>query len=301
MSSGEVEFSVPNAGKPCKTWYQVIGDLQSKSRPLVALHGGPGASHEYLITLSTLNRSYDIPVILYDQLGNGKSTHLPEKAGDVAFWTVDLFLRELDNLLSHLGINGDYDLLGHSWGGMLAACHAVRQPSGLKRLIIASSPASMELWVSAQSVLRSKLDPGIQDILTKHEEAGTTESKEYEDAVEVFYKRFLCTMDPWPESLVATMNSTKEDPTVYLTMNGPNEFYITGSLRTWSVVRDLDRINVPTLLTNGRFDEAQDSTMLPFFQRIPKVKWVTLEKSSHTAHQEEQERYIEVLHQFLTV
>ncbi|KAF9267098.1 proline-specific peptidase [Marasmius fiardii PR-910] len=297
-TSSEIEFSVPNAGKPCKTWYQAFGDL-TKSRPLVALHGGPGASHDYLITLSALSHDHGIPVVLYDQLGNGKSTHLPEKAGDVSFWTVDLFLRELDNVLSHLGIKDDYDLLGHSWGGMLAACHAVRQPSGLKRLIIASSPASMELWVTAQNELRSRLDEGTQNTLTKHEKEGTTQSKEYEDAVEVFYKRFLCSMDPWPESAVATMNSLKADPTVYLTMNGPNEFYITGSLKTWSVIDEIARINVPTLLTNGRSDGAQDSTMLPYFERISKVKWVTLEKSSHMPHLEEEKRFIEVVHRFL--
>ncbi|KAK1232895.1 hypothetical protein PQX77_003963 [Marasmius sp. AFHP31] len=298
MVSGEIDFPVPDAGKPCKTWYNVIGD-RHKSRPLVALHGGPGASHDYLKPLYALSRLHGIPVILYDQLGNGKSTHLPEKAGDTSFWTVDLFLKELDNLLVYLGIQDDYDLLGHSWGGMLAACHAVRQPPGLKRLIIASSPADMGLWVSAQNALRAKLEQATQDIMAKHENEGTTDNKEYEEAVDVFYKRHLCTLDPWPESVSSTMNWIKEDPTVYLTMNGPNEFYITGSLKTWSIIDQIDRIIVPTLLTNGRFDEAQDSTMLPFFQKIPRVKWVTLEKSGHMPHQEEEARYIEVLYQFL--
>ncbi|KAL0578387.1 hypothetical protein V5O48_003608 [Marasmius crinis-equi] len=299
MVSGEAKFEVPDAGKPCKTWYTVYGD-HTKSRPLVALHGGPGASHDYLNTLSSLKRTHGIPVVLYDQVGNGKSTHLPEKAGDTSFWTVDLFLKELDNLLSHFGIQDDYDLLGHSWGGMLAACHAVRRPAGLKHLIIASSPASMELWVLAQNELRTKLDPRVQEILTKHEEAGTTKSKEYEDAVDVFYKRHLCTMDPWPETVSTSMGWINKDSTVYLTMNGPNEFYITGSLKTWTVIDQLDRIVVPTLLTNGRYDEAQPSTMTPFFQKIPKVKWVTLENSSHMPHQEETERFIEIVGQFLT-
>ena len=60
-------------------------------------------------------------VVHYDQLGNGRSTHLREKGAD--FWTPALFLDELDNLLAHLGIASAYHLLGQSWGGMLAAEH----------------------------------------------------------------------------------------------------------------------------------------------------------------------------------
>ena len=63
------------------------------------------------------------PVVHHDQLGNGNSTHLARSGAD--FWTVDLFLDELDNLLDKLGIASAYHLLGQSWGGMLAAEHAV--------------------------------------------------------------------------------------------------------------------------------------------------------------------------------
>ena len=76
--------------------------------------GGPGVNHSYLLILSDLTKAHGIPLVLYDQLGNGLSTHLPEKMGDVGFWTEGLFLDELDNLLKHLGIQDDYDLLGHS-------------------------------------------------------------------------------------------------------------------------------------------------------------------------------------------
>ena len=92
-------------------------------------------------------------VIHYDQIGNGKSTHLPDKGGD--FWTVDFFLGELDALLAHLGVAGRYALLGQSWGGMLSAEHAVRRPAGLKALILANSLASMALWIEGALQLRA--------------------------------------------------------------------------------------------------------------------------------------------------
>ena len=215
---GEVEFSVSGAGKPCKTWYKVVGDLKSGVRPLVNLHGGPGFTHDYLLSVTDLTSLHDIPTIFYDQIGNGRSTHLPEKNGDTSFWTVDLFLAELDNLLAHLGIQDNYDILGQSWGGMLGACHAIRQPKGLNHLIIADSPASMKLWLDAQNLLRTKLPKDVQDTLTRHEKEGTTDSKEYEDAVHVFYQRHLCILDPWPQELLAGLEWLKKDDTVYMTM-----------------------------------------------------------------------------------
>ncbi|KAK7435528.1 hypothetical protein VKT23_019650 [Stygiomarasmius scandens] len=96
------------------------------------------------------------------------------------------------------------------------------------------------------------------------------------------------------------MEKMEQDSTVYLTMNGPSEFFITGSLKDWSILDELHLISVPTLLTNGRKDEAQDSTVMPFFKGIPKVKWVTFEKSSHTPHLEETDRFLQVVENFLS-
>lgn len=216
-SQGEIDFNPPSAGKPCKTWYTIFGDLKSGARPLICLHGGPGVPHNYLLPLKKLAQTRGIPVIFYDQLGCGKSTHLQEKNGDGTFWTVNLFLSELDNLLSNLGIK-DYDLLGQSWGGMLGACHAIRQPKGLHKLIISNSPASMELWVQAADKLREQLPKEIQDTLLKHEKDGTTDSEEYEKAMEGYYDLHVCRVKPTPEDLAASFALLKEDSTVYLTM-----------------------------------------------------------------------------------
>lgn len=158
---GTVEFKVDGVDAPCKTWYKVFGDLKSR-RPLVALHGGPGIAHNYLLSLADLVGTHAIPVVLYDQLGNGNSTHLPDKMGDTAFWTEKLFIAQLEGLLDHLGIQDDFDLLGHSWGGMLGARFATTHPPGLKNLIISDSPASMKLWVEAAKKLRAQLPQDVQ-------------------------------------------------------------------------------------------------------------------------------------------
>ena len=220
ITEGEIPFDVPSANKPCKTWYKSIGNLSdSKHPPLIIIHGGPGACHDYLLPLQDLaHPPHNRPVIFYDQLGSGNSTHLREKHGDTSFWTVTLFRDELANLIDTLGLRDrGFDLLGHSWGGMLTAYYASERPRGLRRAVVSNSPASLESWVGAANRLRRDM-PETDRVLKRHEDAGTTESEEYEEAVEVFYSRHVCRMQPWPEEMRMCMKRLKEDPTTYLTM-----------------------------------------------------------------------------------
>jgi L-proline amide hydrolase len=224
---GEAELYIPSAGKPCKTWYQVHGDLKSGRTPLVTLHGGPGAAHNHLRPLAELSVLNGTPVIFYDQVGCGKSTHLREKMGDKSFWTVDIFMDELDNLLRHLRIEDRFDLLGQSWGGMLGAeWVAKRQPKGLRKLVIMDSPASIELWVKSANRLRAELPEDVQEALTRNETAGTTNSEEYENAVKVFLGRHYCRIEPKPKDLQDSSAAVVEDPTVYHTMYAIYHCYI---------------------------------------------------------------------------
>ncbi|KAF8573444.1 proline iminopeptidase [Ramaria rubella] len=302
VTEGYAEYVVPAAAKRCQTWYKIIGDLKARThRPLLVLHGGPGMVHNYLLAYADLASLYSIPVVFYDQLGNGNSTHLQEKAGDGTFWTEQLFMDELDNLIRHLGIEDDYDILGHSWGGMLAAMHTVKQPKGLHRLILQSSPASMELWDEAQGDLRAKLPTDVQETLTKHEAEGTTDSAEYKAAIGQFYARHACKLDPLPEDLLAMFAWAEKDPTVLLTMYGPDEFHTLGTLKHWTIMDESHKITVPTLLMNGRDDTAQDKVLEPYFRTIARVRWVQFAQSSHTAHMEERDRVMRIVGDFLTL
>jgi L-proline amide hydrolase len=233
----------------------------------------------------------------YDQLGCGNSTHLPD--ADPSYWTVELFLAELDNLVTLLGIADNYHLLGQSWGGMLAAEHAVRRPAGLRRLVIANSPASMPLWLEAAASLRAGLPPVIDQTLRSHEEAGTTDSPEYEAAMTTFYDRHVCRVVPNPPEVRAAFAALEEDPTVYHTMNGPSEFHVVGSLRDWSIVDRLANIDVPTLVISGVYDEAAPVTVIPYAKLIPDVRWEVFEYSSHMPHVEEHSLYVSMVESFL--
>jgi L-proline amide hydrolase len=279
-----------------QTWYRVTGDLQSGKAPLVVLHGGPGCTHDYVDSLAGIAAT-GRAVVHYDQLGNGGSTHLPDKGAE--FWTVELFLAELSSLTRHLGIDGGYHVFGQSWGGMLGAEHAVTRPQGLRSLVIANSPASMELWVKEANRLREDLPPEIQATLLAHEAAGTTSTQAYKDAVRVFYDRHVCRVNPWPAEVERTFAALEADPTVYLTMNGPSEFHVIGTIRAWSIIDRLDRIEVPVLLISGRYDEATPATVQPYADRIRDVRWQIFEHSSHMPHVEETEACLKLVGDFL--
>ena len=279
-----------------QTWYQVTGDLDSGRTPLVALHGGPGAAHNCLRQMEGLAEN-GWPVVLYDQLGCGRSTHLPDAPQD--FWMVELFLEELDALLTHLGIASNYHVYGQSWGGMLAAEHAVRRPEGLKSLILSNSLASSDLWAQGANRLRAQLPAATLESLERHEAAETLNDPEYVAAVEEYYARHVCRV-PLPDFVKESFDQLAEDPTVYGTMWGPNEFAPVGSLKTWSIVDRLSAINVPTLVISGEFDEATSECQQPFVERIADVQQAIVVGGSHLSMVEHPEAYFTFVREFLS-
>jgi L-proline amide hydrolase len=279
-----------------QTWYRICGDLRSGQTPLVVAHGGPGCTHDYVDAFRDIAET-GRAVIHYDQLGNGRSTHLPHKPAD--FWQVSLFLDELNNLLQHLGIADNYALLGQSWGGMLTAEHAVLRPTGLKAAVIANSPTSMALWLQAAARLRAALPPDVQNSLLEHEAAGTLTSDAYRAASQVFYQRHVCRLVPWPAEVQRTFDAMDADPTVYHAMNGPTEFHVIGSMKDWSIIDRLHAIAVPTLLISGRYDEAAPEVVQPFADHIPENEWVIFESSSHMPHVEERTACMKTVNDFL--
>lgn len=279
-----------------ETWYRVSGDLGSGKLPVVILHGGPGVAHNYVDAYKLLARD-GRAVIHYDQLGCGNSTLLPEKGAD--FWTPQLFIDELENLVDHLGIRSGFHVLGQSWGGMLGSEYAVLQPDGLASLTIANSPASMKLWVEEANRLRADLPQDVQDTLIRHETAGTTDHADYQAATMVFYERHVCRVVPFPPEVTASFEQAARNPTVYTLMNGPNEFHVIGTLKTWSVIDRLPSIDVPTLIISGRYDEATSATVQPFKDGIKGARWEIFEQSSHMPHVEEQEDCMRIVGDFL--
>ena len=274
----------------------MTGDLGSGKAPIFILHGGPGAAHNYVDSYKLLAND-GRAVVHYDQLGCGNSTLLPQKAAE--FWTPQLFVDELENLVEHLGQRAGFHVLGQSWGGMLGAEYGVRRPGGLKSLTIANSPASMALWTSEAMRQRSQLPHHIQEALNTHEATQSYDHPEYQAATLWVYERHVCRVVPFPPEVTQSFDQVTRNPTVYHTMNGPNEFFVVGTLKNWDITSELHKIDTPTLILSGRHDEATPACVQPFKDNIKGATWVIFEASSHMPHVEEKHFCMGVVGGFL--
>jgi proline-specific peptidase len=250
-------------------------------------------AHDYLETLEAIAGT-GRRVIFYDQLGCGNSDH----PHNPSLWNVELFVEEVGAIRQSLGLEYIH-LLGQSWGGFLAQEYMLTKPPGVKSLTLANSAAGTERWIAEANRLRIELPAEVQQVLRKHEDAGTTDDPAYVSATDVYYRRHLCRLVPWPDCLNRTLERLGQDPEVYNTMWGPSEFYCTGVLRTWNREINLSEINVPTLILSGRFDESTPALNEVLQHGIRNSEWIVFEESSHTPHLEETDQYLLVLADFL--
>jgi L-proline amide hydrolase len=157
----------------------------------------------------------------------------------------------------------------------------------------------MRLWVEGANALRAELTEETRAALDRHEADGTIDDPEYLAATQVFYERHVCRVVPMPQDFVDSERQMEAEPTVYHTMNGVNEFFVTGTLADWSVIDRLDAVAVPTLVVAGEFDEATPSTWAPFVERIPDVRQHVFPGASHCSHLEQPEAFRGVIADFL--
>jgi len=271
-----------------RVWYKIVGS--GNTIPLLVLHGGPGFPHNYLNPLESL--SDERQVIFYDQLGCGNS----DRPEDANLWRTGRFVEELVKVRQALNLE-QVHILGHSWGSMLATDYALTKPEGIASVILASPALSIPRFMEDVGTYRKQLPADVQDVLDRNEEAGTTESEEYEEAVMEFYQIHLCRLDPWPEALEQTFVGAGLQ--VYNTMWGPSEFFMTGNLADYDRTSRVGELVVPTLFTCGRYDEASPGATAWYQSLIPQAKIAIFENSSHTPHLEEMELYLQVVREFL--
>lgn len=270
-------------------WYKVVGN--GPGIPVLALHGGPGGTSCGFALLEPLGDQR--PIVRYDQLGTGRSG----RPDDLSLWTVEHFVEELHVLRQELGLD-QMHLLGHSWGGSLAAAYVLEKGTdGIASVILSSPLLSTSLWVDDANIQRSQLPEEVQRTLTEHEKAGTTDSDEYAAASEVYYERHMyagkrpepaaeCKGAPWSQF-------------VYEYMWGPQEFFATGTLIDFDVTDRLHEIDVPVLFMTGQFDEARPETVAGFQKLIPGSQFTVIMDAGHSTLSKKPNEYRMVLENFL--
>ncbi len=274
-----------------RLFYRSAGPSDARAT-ILALHGGPGSSHDYLLPLRDMTRG-GYRVVFFDQLACGRSEIPP----GTDLFTLDHHVEETEGIRTALGL-GRVHLVGSSYGGLLALAYAIKYQQHLRSLVTIGGLADVPFASAEMERLVDTLPPDDAEAIHLHGSRGELSNPDYVRATERFYRTFLCRLRRWPPELVRSLQLGEERP-VYRYMNGPNEFTITGTIRGISLVADLPRIRVPTLVTGGLHDEVTPAVAEQIHAGIPGSRRVTFEKSSHLPFWEEREMFMSVLSSFL--
>lgn len=287
MPSETHEGYIPVTGG--RVWYQVVG--AGDAIPLLVLHGGPGAPHDYLEPLAEL--ANERPVVFYDQLGCGHSD-CPE---DRSLWRIERFVEELDLVRRSLNLKRLH-LFGHSWGTMLATEYCLSHPLGIQSLILASPFLSAPHWRDdVLPRLVALLPKHVQSVLAQHSDPGTLDSTEYQAALDEYNRRYLCRLEPLPEPLQRA--SAAANWQIQYILFGRDEFHMTGPLKDYDRVSRLPEVTVPVLFTCGHYDAFTPEYTAWLCSCVPNAEMVVFGRGAHMAHLEESEHYVQVVRDFL--
>ncbi|ADK83404.1 proline-specific peptidase [Desulfarculus baarsii DSM 2075] len=273
-----------------RVFYRIHGQGKP-GLPLLVVHGGPGANMQYLRPLAAL--ADQRPVIFYDQLGGGDS----DRPDDPALWNTARFVDELDQVRRALGLRRLF-IVGQSWGAMLATQYVLSHgQEGVAGLILSGPLLSAPRWIADQRLLLAQTPPAIRQAVEKAEAAQSYDSPEYQRAMDVYYRRHLCRLDPWPDFLQESF--ARLALPVYLAMWGPSEFTCLGSLKEQDLSPRLGELLMPVLYVCGRFDEARPETVGWFAAQTPQGRLVVIEGASHSHHAERPEQFNQALRDFM--
>jgi proline-specific peptidase len=270
-----------------KVWYKIVGS--GNKTPLLLLHGGPGVPSYYLNPIAELGK--DRPVIFFDQLGCGRS----DKLTDTALMTIPHFVEEVKDLRDSLGLKEFY-LYGQSWGTMLGTDYYLAHPEGIKALILSSSALSIKKWMEDAQKQIATLPDSIQEIIKTNEANKTYDSPDYLRAMKVYYEKYVARKTPWSADIDSAFS---QEGQVYLYMEGPSEFTITGTIKNYDRTPDLGKLKLPVLYIVGDNDEANPETTKYYQSLTPGAKLAVITNGGHLTMQDNPEQHNQVVAAFL--
>jgi len=277
-------------------WTKRIGN--NPKIKLLLLNGGPGATHEYFECMESFLPAEGIEFIYYDQLGTGNS----DNPNDPALWDLHRFVEEIEQVRQALKLDKDnFYLLGHSWGGILAAQYALKYQQNIKGLIISNMMMSApEYDKYAKEVLAKQLDPKVLARIREIEKNKDFENPEYmELLVPNFYSKHILRLDAnlWPDPVNRAFG--KINQSLYVTMQGPSEFGLSGKLEKWDVTKELSKITVPTLSIGAKYDTMNPEHMKWIATQVKNGTYLYCDKGSHMSMYDDQQTYMKGLIKFL--
>ncbi|KRL32754.1 proline iminopeptidase-family hydrolase [Liquorilactobacillus uvarum] len=270
-------------------WTRTEGEGPIK---MLLLHGGPGMTHEYLEPFSKFIKNKPIQIIYYEQLGS----YYSDQPDDASLWNIPRFCEEVEEVRKAWGLENFY-LYGQSWGGMLAMEYATRYGSHLRGLIDSNMVDDMKDYEIYINKLRDSMDSEDVAFMKDKEAKNEIDDPHYEELVMKLYQSCICRLNPWPDAVNRSFDHTNEQ--VYVTLQGPTEFTITGSLKTWSIRDRLQHIKAPTLLLGGEYDSMNPDVIRSMTNRFPNAQSHICPQGSHFSMWDDNKDYFKAIDDFL--
>lgn len=293
IQSGNVKMiAIESMGKQFNVWTKRVGN--NPKVKILLLNGGPGGTHEYFQCFENFLPQEGIEFIYYDQLGCGNS----DNPNDTAYWDLDRFVEEVEQVRKALNLGKEnFYLLGHSWGGILAMQYALKYQDNLKGLIVSNMMSSCPDYDKyAENVLAKQFDPIVLDSVMAIEKRGDFDNPNYMGLLGPnFYEKHILRLPAaeWPDPVNRAF--AKLNKSLYVTMQGPSEFGISGRLENWDVSKQLSSVVVPTLVIGAQHDTMDPEHMKWMSTQFKNGTYLYCEKGSHMAMYDDQETYFKGL------
>ena len=297
VQAGNVKMiAIESMGKKFNVWTKRVGN--NPKVKILLLHGGPGATHDYFQSFENFLPQEGFEFIYYDQLGSGNS----DNPDDTAYWDLDRFVEEVEQVRLALGLNkNNFYLLGHSWGGILAMQYALKYQDNLKGLVVSNMMSSCpDYGKYADNVLAKQFDPVVLDTIMEIEKRGDFDNPNYMGLLGPnFYEKHILRIPAaeWPDPVNRAF--AKINKSLYVTMQGPSEFGISGRLVNWDLSKKLSTIVVPTLVIGAQHDTMDPEHMKWMSTQFKNGSYLYCEKGSHMAMYDDQETYFKGLINYL--
>ena len=297
VQAGNVKMiAIESMGKKFNVWTKRVGN--NPKVKILLLHGGPGATHDYFQSFENFLPQEGFEFIYYDQLGSGNS----DNPDDTAYWDLDRFVEEVEQVRLALGLNkNNFYLLGHSWGGILAMQYALKYQDNLKGLIVSNMMSSCpDYGKYADNVLAKQFNPVVLDTIMEIEKRGDFDNPNYMGLLGPnFYEKHILRIPAaeWPDPVNRAF--AKINKSLYVTMQGPSEFGISGRLVNWDLSKKLSTIVVPTLVIGAQHDTMDPEHMKWMSTQFKNGSYLYCEKGSHMAMYDDQETYFKGLINYL--
>ncbi|CAM3738729.1 proline iminopeptidase-family hydrolase [Aquirufa aurantiipilula] len=270
-----------------KVWTKRFGN--NPKIKILLLHGGPAMTHEYMECFETFFQREGFEFYEYDQLGS----YYSDQPADSTLWNTERFVEEVEQVRKAIGADeSNFYIIGNSWGGILGMEYALKYQKNMKALLVSNMVASApEYGKYAETVLAKQMDPKVLAEIRAIEAKKDFNNPRYmELLIPNFYHEHICRLKEWPDALNRSLKHA--NGSIYVQMQGPSEFGISGLLAKWDIKNRLKEIAIPTLMIGAKYDTMDPKAMEEQSKMVQQGEYLYCPNGSHLAMWDDQKIYM---------